>query len=61
MNSGRYETRLIAFLTAVEKLALKYGLKIVIEPKVEDAGDPEQDTKPSPYTAEDDDEKWQHG
>lgn len=49
-----YETRLIAFLTAVEKLALKYGLKIVIEPKVEDARDPEQDTKPSPYIPDSD-------
>lgn len=56
-----YETRLIAFLTAVEKLALKYNLKLVKEPEVEDAGDPEQDTKPSPYTAEDDADKWYHG
>jgi hypothetical protein len=54
MNSGRYETRLIAFLTAVEKLATRYGLKLVKEPEVADAGDPEQDTKPSPYIPDSD-------
>lgn len=49
-----FDMRLIAFLTGLEKLALKYGLKLVKEPEVTDAGEPEQDTEPSPYIPDSD-------